>query len=109
MAKRSIHTDPDRCQVGGRRQHDRLQVAPTVRFSIVHQQHNRQPATSGQVLKPVGVQKVQIVIEQNYLGVFLPDARQQFGRRIAPADDPQSFVVPKRLHQTTFLLPADAE
>ena len=62
-AKRSIHTNPDLCQVGGRRQHDSLQVAPTVRLSIVHQQHNRQPAPAGQVLKPVGVQKVQVVIE----------------------------------------------
>ena len=52
---------------------------------------------------------MQIVIEQNYLGVFLPDARQQLGRRIAPTDDTQSFVIPKRLHQTTFLLPSDAE
>ena len=52
---------------------------------------------------------MQIVIEQNYLGVFLPDARQQFGRRIAPADDTQSFVIPKRLHQTAFLLPADTD
>jgi hypothetical protein len=52
---------------------------------------------------------VQIVVEQNYLGVFCPDAGQQFGRRIAPTDDTQSFVIPKRLHQPTFLLPADAE
>jgi hypothetical protein len=75
----------------------------------VHQQHHRQPAASGQVLKPVGVQKVQIVIEQNYLGVFLPDAGQQFGRRITTADDTQSFVTPKRLDKTAFLLPPDAE
>ena len=52
---------------------------------------------------------MQIVIEQYYLGVFLPDAGQQFGRRIAAADDAQSSVVPKRLHQTPFLLPADAD
>ena len=57
------HPPADMLRVGVDGNYHSLQVAPTVRLSIVHRQHNRQRRRSGQVLKPVGVQKVQVVIE----------------------------------------------